>query len=457
MTKERVRSILIKTSLFTAIKLLYVFMTVYFLKDLPYVGFGSYGIDFDLGKEIIGTTICIFMGIFFASMPSKGTFIDSLLTMLFVIYYIPLVSAYSINNTSLAFLIKSNLYFIILLLCVWLFIKMPTEDQTTLPKQENDLICRAFDPPLVQLMCIVVCVFCLIYKISYNGLSFTISFDSKEIYATRGEFQSTLDAMSGSLFSYIFSIVRNLADLVIPLYLYYCVTQRKWLGLIISILGLLSVFSMTSSKSTLVFFLVLLAVALLRKTKFIKNFCFWFVIAILALFFVCILENLVFNSCKIYTLLVRRVFYYPAWLNSLYFEFFDQNAKVMWTQDTFLLQMISSHRYSEGILGAISNYFYHGEVPSPNTGMFAEAYLHWGDLGIAIYPILLTVVMWFTQKVFSKYGNELSILIAAKLVLKLTNVPLVRTDFVLSFILFIVAMSILPKFVFRRKEDSIST
>ena len=154
---------------------------------------------------------------------------------------------------------------------------------------------------------------------------------------------------------------------------------------------------------------------------------------------------------------MRRVFYYPAWLNSLYFEFFDQNAKVMWTQDTFLLQMISSHRYSEGILGAISNYFYHGEVPSPNTGMFAEAYLHWGDLGIAIYPVLLTDVMWFTQKVFSKYGNELSILIAANLVLKLTNVPLVRTDFVLSFILFIVAMSFLPKFVFRRKEDSIST
>jgi hypothetical protein len=384
-------------------------------------------------------------------MPEKGTLVDSLMTILFVIYYIPLNAAFSLNNTDYSFFWKSNLYFFLILLFVNWFIKAP-KNAPNLLNNDKDPICKAFDPTFVQLMCIFVCLFCIAYKISYNGFSFSLSFESDDVYSTRGEFQNSLDEMSGSLFSYIFSIVRNLADMIIPLYLYYAITQKKPMGLLMSLLALLSMFAVKSSKASMLFVLVVLAMAVLRKTKFVKTFCMWFSAGILGLMLVCLLEKALLDSSRIYMLLVRRMLYYPAWLNSLYFEFFDQNAKVMWSQDTFLLQMIQPSRYPEGILATISNYFYKGEIPSPNTGLFAEAYMHWGNLGIVLYPMLLTCIIKFSQKVFTKFGDALAILVAAKLVLKLTNVPMVRTDFMLSFTLFTVAMSFLPIVVVRHKR-----
>lgn len=450
------KSMFRKTLLFWAIKILYVFLTVYLLDGLWYTGYGSYGIDFVLLKELLGTVVFLFMALFFTSMQSKGTFIDSLMTMLFVLYYIPLNSAFSINNTDFLFFLKSNIYYFLILLCVRWFIKTPKNKATDTSLEKNDLIYKVFDPAFVRVMCVSVCVFCIVYKIMYNGFSFSLSLSSDDIYSTRGEFQTSLDAMSGSLFSYVFSIVRNLADMIIPLYLYYSITQKKFFGFVLSTLSLLSMFSVKSSKTSLIFVLVVLVIVVLRKTKFIKKFSTLFTVGILALLLVCLFETLLFDSSKIYMLLIRRVLYYPAWLNSLYVDFFSQNAKVMWTQDTFLLQMVFSPQYPQGILSTISNYFYNGQIPSPNTGMFAEAYMHWGELGIAIYPMILTALMVFSNKVFSKYGEPISILVAVKLVLKLTNVPLVRTDFMLSYVLFVVLISFLPRLVFQRRMERAS-
>ena len=112
--------------------------------------------------------------------------------------------------------------------------------------------------------------------------------------------------------------------------------------------------------------------------------------------------------------------------------------------------MILPAQYPQGILNSINNHFYQGYVPSPNTGLFAEAYMHFGDFGIVIYPMLLTYLFKISQKTLSFYGNELTILVAVKLVLQLTNVPIVRTDFVLSFVLFVLVIRILPRVVLKK-------
>lgn len=435
-----------------AIKLLYVFLTVNVLEDVWYVGYGSYGIDFNVQKEVLCIVFFFLMSAFFVNMRKKGGFIDALTTMLFVIYYIPLNSTYSINNADFSFFIKSNIYFFLVLLFINSFVTPQSEQDTnlTLTNKEKDPICRAFSTPFVKLLCISICIFCIVYKISYNGLSFSLSLNSDDIYGVRDEFQSSMDAISGSLFSYVLSIVRNLADYLAPMYLYYSLSQRKYAEALLSLVCILSLFSISSSKVALIFTVIVFVVAILKKTVFIKRFCYWFVVGILALLCVCVLESIILKSDRIYTFFIRRIFYYPAWLNSLYYEFFDQRLKVFWTQDTFLLQMILLPQYPQGILNSINNHFYQGYVPSPNTGLFAEAYMHFGNFGIVIYPILLANLLKFSQKTLSSYGNELAILIAAKLVLQLTNVPIVRTDFVLSFVLFVLIIRILPGFVLRK-------
>lgn len=436
-----------------AVKLLYVILTVNELGDLWYIGYGSYGVDFNAQREALGMVAFIFMSVFFVNMRPKGRFIDALMTMLFVIYYIPLNSAYSLNNTDVTFFIKSNIYFFLVVLCINFFVKPQYKQDinSNLKNKEKDQFCVIFSTPLVNLLCLGICVFCIAYKISYNGLSFFVSLTSDDIYSVRSEFQSSMDAMSGSIFSYVFSVIRNLADYIVPIYLYCSLVQRKYVETLISFACILSLFSISSSKATLVFTVIVFIFAFLRKTVFVKKFCHWFTVGIITLLCICVLELVLFKSNVVYMFLIRRIFYYPAWLNSLYYEFFDQGVKVFWTQDTFLLQMIFPAQYPQGILDSINNHFYQGNVPSPNTGLFAEAYMHFGDLGIVIYPFLLTSLLKFSQKTLSAYGNEFSILVAVKLVLQITNVPMVRTDFVLSFVLFILLLRFLPMFVLGKR------
>ena len=75
--------------------------------------------------------------------------------------------------------------------------------------------------------------------------------------------------------------------------------------------------------------------------------------------------------------------------------------------------------------------------------MFAEAYMNFGVFGNLIYPGLLTGLITFSSSVYEKYGSAINILMAVLLLLQLINIPMVRTDFVLSYTLFTVIMWLL--------------
>ena len=78
--------------------------------------------------------------------------------------------------------------------------------------------------------------------------------------------------------------------------------------------------------------------------------------------------------------------------------------------------------------------YFAGSIPSPNTGMFGEAYMQLGALGIIVFPILICVFSRVTENVLRQYGKGLSILVAVNLILSLMNIPILRTDFVLQFV-----------------------
>ena len=141
--------------------------------------------------------------------------------------------------------------------------------------------------------------------------------------------------------------------------------------------------------------------------------------------------------------------YLPAWLNTLYFDFFSVNASVCWTQDVFILQRILTPVYEVSPIKIISEAYFRGQIPSPNTGMFAEAITHFGTIGIFIYPILITLMLKFSNSVYRKHESFIACAVAVKLLLQITNVSMVRTDFVLSFFLFTILLWLLSKMKLR--------
>ena len=149
------------------------------------------------------------------------------------------------------------------------------------------------------------------------------------------------------------------------------------------------------------------------------------------------------GKSTIFTILVRREMYLPAWLNTIYYDYFSVHDKILWSQNTFILQNLIQGEYTQSPLEIISQVYFGGQIPSPNTGMFAEAYMNFGVFGNLIYPGLLTGLITFSSSVYEKYGSAINILMAVLLLLQLINIPMVRTDFVLSYTLFTVIMWLL--------------
>ena len=414
------------------IRELYLFLTLYILKDLWYIGYGSYGIDFELKKELLGLLSFVLVSLYYLSIRKKGVFTDCVLRFLFIIYFIPLNCAYALNNMSLSFWAYSSLFYFLTIFLVRHFVPDASEHDRKDSKRSGYFE----NCPALQWICLVVCCLCIVSKIMYNGFSFSLSLGGDYVYSQRAEFQSSMDSISGGAISYIFSIVRNLASFVAPVYLYYSLKHRKVFPSIISILCVLSIYAMSASKGTLFITLWALLILVLEKLHKLKNINRLFTYLVICGLIVCLLERLVLHTDRIYMLLVRRVMYYPAWLNTIYYDFFSVNSKVLWTQDTFLLQNILPSVYNVSPLELISNKYYQGLIPSPNTGLFAEAFMNFGVFGILLYPAIIAVMLKLSNKLYNRCGIGIAVLVSAQLVIQLTNVPIVRTDFVLSYILF---------------------
>ena len=143
--------------------------------------------------------------------------------------------------------------------------------------------------------------------------------------------------------------------------------------------------------------------------------------------------------------------YMPTWLSGMYFDYFTNHGPVLLSDSAIIFQMFMPSVYPESVLNMISDEFFQGQMPSPNAGMFAEAIMQFGPVGVIFFPFLLFLVCSWSNRVYCQYGLGISILIASKFAIQLTNVPLLRTDFVLSFGLFTFAAMLITFFSTRRR------
>lgn len=426
-----------------AIKLMYIALTVALLSGKWYVGHGSYDIVFCWWKELIASAVFFGVSSAYVRLDFGKGLLSATTHLLFLFYYIPLNSAFAVNDASFGFFLMSNGYFVVLLAALYAANRFNV--RTTTPSARLLSPKPLYSGRLIRLFCAALCVLFILHKLSYNGLSLSLSFQSEDVYGNRSEYTEYLQSISGTVWSYLLSILRNLAPTVLPFYILISLQRKKVLPLVLSGLCMLAAFSVSSEKSKLLMPMVAVGIFILHKLNVTSHFKRVSEVGVLCLLSACSLLAIV-GANGLYTLLVRREMYMPAWLNTLYYDYFSQHAKVFWSQDVFLLDNLIPSSYEISPLYVISNEYFAGLVPSPNTGMFADAYLQFGAIGaLIIYPVLLAALIGFAERAVEPYGKAVSALISFQLVLKLNNVPLLRTDMVLSSITFLVFLWILPR------------
>ncbi len=438
------------------LKYLYIYSTNLVLSKIWYPGTGGYDIDFDINKELIGSVVFILVAIVYLSRKQEETIMSLFLHFLFVMYYIPLNSAFAINNMGVEFMLLTNTFF---LLCVILLTKPRSYklrcdvfgSKSIIDKEtEYDL----FNTGNIEIILAAVCVVFVAFKFFYNGFSFSFSFLTEEVYSRRENYAAFRSSIAGSLFSYFFATLSGLSGIAAPVYLYISLNKRKFFGIVLSLFCILCSFAVSSGKSSLVFILIVFAIFHLHKNKMDDYIIKVVNVGMIVVLLLCILLKIVFGSSFLYILIVRREMYVPSWLGTMYYDFFSQNPKVMFSDSAFLLQNIMPKVHSDSILNIINKEYFLGTMPSPNTGLFAEAYMHLGWLGVFLFPILLRVLMKFSSAAYQKYGGGLVIIMAARAAISSTNIPLLRTDFVLSYILITFLFMFMPKISIAQRRKS---
>ncbi|NBH72627.1 hypothetical protein D3Z51_11460 [Clostridiaceae bacterium] len=435
---NRIDNNIFKLILFLLIKWLYIYITISILYPLNYGLHQHYGINFNVVKEVIASVIFSMETIFFLVTKRKSEFEEILLYMLFIMYYIPLNSIASLVDASYEFLLFSNLFFFLIIFAISCYRKRTVCDT----KKLYNIGKRIILSKKIRMVCFAVCFAFILYKISFNGLDFSLSMSGDYVYTNRLSNHEAIQISRKGITGILITILEDIATYAAPFYLLVAIQRKKIGGILVSILCILSRYSIYSMKGDLLLLPVVIAICIICNEKKKYRIDNLMVGSALVVFTTIAIIWIKFGKARIYMLIVRRLFYMPTWLNTIYYDFFSQHAKLFLTDEVFLIKRFLPHVYDSSVLKMISEAYFQGEIVSPNNGLFSEGYMQFGLIGILVYPFLYKLVFDWADHVYKPFGKQVQIFIAFVCASSLLNVGMFRTDFVMHFfsLTFIVQM-----------------
>ena len=427
-------------------KVLYILVTLRLLCGEVYSIGVPYNVGFNPVKELIACAIFLPLTFLFTRLKFRSQFASNVLYFLYIVYFIPINSAFSLNNTDYRFLMLSTLHFVLFVAAVFgldrLFVGRTFKKKAPSPLCDKP----AFNDFYIRLFCAAVCILFVVHKLMYNGLDFSLNISADTVYTNRETYNQYMRSIAGTPFSYALAIVTNLASMVMPFYVLISLIRKRPLGVLLGVLCALSMYAVSYQKSKLLFLLITFVVYFLYRLTLLENFKKLLTVGIIACLLLCFVEWALRSQSSLYTVLIRREMYIPSWMNTIYYDYFSEHAKVLWTQDVFLFKnFLPNGAYAVSPLEIINHTYFAGDVPSPNTGMFAEAYMHFGTVGVFAYPALLSVIVMLSHLVYKPFGEAVGILTVCQLGMSFLNVPITWTYCVLSYFLFTFIVWLVPK------------
>ena len=98
------------------------------------------------------------------------------------------------------------------------------------------------------------------------------------------------------------------------------------------------------------------------------------------------------------SILVRRIFFIPGSLTFIYFEFFNDNPKVIWSNSVF--SSFLDHPYAQGqsMSNVIGNFLGYPDRAA-NNGFIASGYAHAGLFGVLFYSLIVGLILRFLNHI----------------------------------------------------------
>lgn len=219
----------------------------------------------------------------------------------------------------------------------------------------------------------------LLYSYINTGLRF--HFDLIEVYDIRAEAR-------GFIAPFPLNYLVAFADNLLPVLAIYLLYKRRWLLVLIAFFVIFVNFSISGQKQ-IMFVPTLGIIGYFAFKNGVKPYylvTFGTVIA-----FLCVLETFVSNSITLNGLFTYRVLFIPTELHFSYYSYFQSHDILLFSQS--LLRAFSNQNQQD-IQFLIGEYSIGQYSARANNGLFSDAYMNLGVVGVVVYPVLFA---WYLR------------------------------------------------------------
>lgn len=390
--------------------------------------------------------LCVYLAFY-----RRNTCLSFLSTLLFIMYFIPNNSCLTLSSYDLDYYFLNTVYSLFVFVMIGVYGRRENSDESAYEIDQNYIWNNKRLLRIMSVASLVVCVICIVYVYLYNGLNFAFLFS--DMYTTRAEFADFYASHTNSVVSYAILVVTAVFTWILPLCLYYALRAKKIGFTILCIFTYIALYTVQQTKSTLFMLALIFFISFISGSERLERISEIFIGSFILVFIVCILEKHIYGHSIVFTMFLRRLLYLPQYLVHTYYEFFSTHAKLWFTQDVFLIQNFTralfGSAYPQSAISTISSVCYGGGIPSPNTGMFAEAYAQLGDAGIFVFPVILAFIGKKLNDYSSWYGKGAAMIIMAKYSLVCVSIQLLVSSTFVGFVFFIV-ISIILKYSYQK-------
>jgi hypothetical protein len=311
----------------------------------------------------------------------------------FLLPVLPMLVLYSASN-----LPRAYMYFVILAFAVVSLVR-----KFKLPKIKGDMI------PMKIMMwgLLVIATIYIISIILHGGLRY-FNLNLMKVYVFRSLAAQDLPGIYG----YFSSMV---SKILLPFILLLAVYRRKWLVVGLALTGSVMMFALTNHKGPLFYPFLMLGI------YWVMNFRQKLIQMLLACYILVIFVSLapiLFNNNDITeqpsfyniiagSLLLRRVYFVPAHLNIVYYDFFSTHPHTIMAQSKLTFGLLE-YPYDLDSSHLIGYHHYNNELCGANTGWLGSGYMHFGFAGMLVYAVIIGLLMGLVDMLAKRRELEIS-------------------------------------------------
>ncbi|MCF6273411.1 MAG: hypothetical protein L3J37_09530 [Rhodobacteraceae bacterium] len=365
---------------------------------------------FEREVSILKTTVSylLLFGIL-QQIPRRFSTRSFLLVMIFYIYLVPAYILFAVGGASLLFILVVSLAYLLIFMASWVKVKRVKVGKLS----GKSLLALVLGLSMLTVLVTAV----------YSGFS-TFNLNLMKVY----DFRSDAAAKLPAIFGYITSPVgKILLPAGVVLSLYYGRTRTALLFVVITVLY----FGFAQHKSILFapLMVYLLYIGIKRTKSLAPIHILLFLIALSGL------AELMYNQISggqnyfFNGLFIRRLFFVPPLIDTMYLEFFSSNPLLLWSQSKVSFGMVASP-YELQAPFLIGQEFFGNAEMSANTGIIGSGFSNASLIGVTFYAILLGLVIAFLNVQGQILGHALVASISLTIVLSIMN----SSDFVTAFL-----------------------